>query len=59
MEERMELLTNNLPFMCAMIGVIGVLFAMLLAGIVKGAPAGDEKTSSSFSPWVPRQPLDF
>ena len=29
--------------MCTLIGVIGVLFAMLLAGIVKGAPAGDER----------------
>ncbi|UCD89299.1 MAG: sodium-translocating pyrophosphatase [Desulfobacterales bacterium] len=39
----MDLLTSNLPFMCTMIGVVGVLFAMLLAGIVKGAPAGDER----------------
>jgi len=39
----MEFLTSNLPLMCTWIGVVGVLFAMLLAGIVKGAPAGDEK----------------
>jgi K(+)-stimulated pyrophosphate-energized sodium pump len=43
MEERMEFVTSNLPLMCTMIGVIGVLFAMLLAGIVKGAPAGSER----------------
>ena len=33
----MELLTSNLPFVCTMIGVIGVLFAMILAGFLGNA----------------------
>ncbi|WP_162459162.1 sodium-translocating pyrophosphatase [Desulfosarcina ovata] len=34
---------SNLPLACTLVGVAGVLFAIILAGIVKGAPAGDEK----------------
>ncbi len=39
----METVLNNLPLICTMVGVVGVLFAIILAGIVKGAPAGDKK----------------
>ena len=39
----MEVVMNNIPLVCALVGVAGVLFAIVLAGIVKGAPAGDEK----------------
>ena len=39
----MEAVTNNIPLACTLVGVAGVLFAIILAGIVKGAPAGDEK----------------
>jgi len=42
----MEAVLNNLPLVCTLIGVVGVAFAMLLATIVKGAPAGDEKMQS-------------
>ncbi|WP_419656726.1 sodium-translocating pyrophosphatase [Desulfosarcina variabilis] len=34
---------NNIPLVCTFVGVAGVLFSIILAGIVKGAPAGDEK----------------
>jgi len=43
MEERMEVVMNNLPLVCTLVGVAGVLFSIILAGIVKGAPAGNEK----------------
>jgi len=43
MEERMEFAIHNIPLLCAVVGVVGVLFALVLAGVVKSAPAGDEK----------------
>ena len=43
MEERMDVVMNNLPLFCALVGVAGVLFSIILATIVKSAPAGDEK----------------
>jgi len=39
----MEVVMNNIPLVCTLVGVAGVLFSIMLAGIVKGAPAGDEK----------------
>jgi len=39
----MEAVFNNLPLYCTLVGVFGVLFAIILAGVVKKAPAGDEK----------------
>ena len=39
MEERM----NYLPLICTLVGAAGVLFAIILAVVVKGAPAGNEK----------------
>jgi len=39
----MEAVLNNLPLYCAMVGVVGVIFAIILAVSVKSAPAGDEK----------------
>ena len=39
MEGRME----NIPLICTLVGAAGVLFSIILAGNVKGAPAGDEK----------------
>jgi K(+)-stimulated pyrophosphate-energized sodium pump len=43
MEERMEVVMNNLPLVCTLVGVIGVLFSIILATVVKSAPAGSEK----------------
>jgi len=39
----MEAVLNNLPLYCTMVGVAGVIFAIILAGVVKRAPAGNEK----------------
>ncbi len=39
----MEVVMNNIPLVCALVGAVGVLFAIILAGVVKRAPAGDEK----------------
>ncbi len=39
----MEGVMNNIPLVCTLVGVAGVLFSIILAGIVKGAPAGNEK----------------
>ena len=39
----MEFAIHNIPLLCALVGVVGVLFALVLAGVVKSAPAGDEK----------------
>jgi len=39
----MELLLENIPLVCTLVGLIGVLYSIIIAGIVKGAPAGNEK----------------
>ncbi|PLX44221.1 MAG: sodium-translocating pyrophosphatase, partial [Desulfobacteraceae bacterium] len=39
----MESVLNNLPLFCTLVGVVGVLFAIMLAGVVKKAPAGNER----------------
>ena len=39
----MEVLMENLPLTCALVGAAGILFSLILAGVVKGAPAGNEK----------------
>ncbi len=39
----MEFFMNNIPLVCTLVGLLGVLYAILIAGIVKGAPKGDEK----------------
>lgn len=43
MEESMEFVMGNIPLVCALVGGLGILFALILAGLVKAAPAGDEK----------------
>jgi len=39
----MEVVMNNIPLVCALVGAVGVIFSIILAGVVKRAPAGDEK----------------
>ncbi|MEE8542012.1 MAG: sodium/proton-translocating pyrophosphatase, partial [Desulfobacterales bacterium] len=39
----MEGSTSYIPLICTLIGIAGVLFAVIIAGVVKGAPAGDAK----------------
>ena len=39
----MEAVMSNIPLICTLVGLTGVIFSVILAGIVKAAPAGDEK----------------
>ncbi|MDJ0857293.1 MAG: sodium-translocating pyrophosphatase [Desulfobacterales bacterium] len=39
----MDAVLNNVPLTCTIVGASGILFAIILAGIVKGAPAGNER----------------
>ena len=39
----MEDLLNNLPLLCTVVGLIGVAYSIIIASVVKSAPAGDEK----------------
>ena len=34
---------DYLPLVCTLVGVVGVIFAIILASVVKRAPAGNEK----------------
>jgi K(+)-stimulated pyrophosphate-energized sodium pump len=38
-----DIFLKNVPLYCTLVGAAGVVFAILLAGIVKSAPAGDAK----------------
>ncbi len=39
----MEFVMSNLPLVCTLMGVVGVIYAILIAGMIKGAPAGNER----------------
>ncbi len=39
----MDFIMGNLPLVCTLTGVVGIAFSLILAGIVKSAPAGNEK----------------
>ncbi|MFZ5570185.1 MAG: sodium-translocating pyrophosphatase [Thermodesulfobacteriota bacterium] len=39
----MDFILGNLPLVCTLTGVVGILFSLVLAGLVKSAPAGNEK----------------
>jgi K(+)-stimulated pyrophosphate-energized sodium pump len=43
MEERMEVVMNNIPLICTLVGLVGVLYSIVIAGVVKSAPAGNER----------------
>ncbi len=43
MDSVLNVVMENIPLTCALVGIAGVLFAIILASIVKSAPAGDEK----------------
>ncbi len=43
MDSVLNVVMENIPLTCTLVGAVGVLFAIILASIVKGAPAGDEK----------------
>ncbi|MEE8398816.1 MAG: sodium-translocating pyrophosphatase, partial [Desulfobacterales bacterium] len=35
--------SSNIPLICALVGMVGVVFSIILASVVKRAPAGDDK----------------
>ena len=39
MEDIMEVVMGNLPLICTLVGISGVLFAIIIATVVKSAPA--------------------
>ncbi|MFP4454070.1 MAG: sodium/proton-translocating pyrophosphatase, partial [Desulfobacterales bacterium] len=39
----MEVLLDNVSLTCTIIGVIGILYSLIVAGIIKSAPTGTEK----------------
>ncbi len=39
----MEALTSNIPLTCTLVGVVGILYSLIMAGVVKSAPSGNEK----------------
>ncbi|MEZ4525135.1 MAG: sodium/proton-translocating pyrophosphatase [Desulfobacterales bacterium] len=39
----MEFVVNNVPLVSTLVGVLGIVFAIVVAGMVKSAPAGNEK----------------
>jgi len=46
MEERMEAVTSNIPLICTIVGLVGVLYSIVVAAMVKGSSAGNEKMQS-------------
>ena len=40
----MDYVLANIPLTCTLVGVVGVLFAIALATVVKAAPAGNENS---------------
>ncbi len=39
----MEWILNNIPLTCTLVGVIGIVYSLVVAGVIKGAPSGDAK----------------
>ncbi len=39
----MEFFMSNIPLVCTLIGLVGVIYAILIAGMIKSAPAGNER----------------
>ncbi len=39
----MEIVAKNLPLVCTLVGIAGVVYSIIIAGIVKSAPAGNER----------------
>lgn len=39
----MEALMQNIPLTCTVVGLIGILYSLVIAGVIKGAPAGNER----------------
>ena len=41
----MEWILSNIPLSCTIVGIIGIAYSLLVAGVIKGAPTGDAKMS--------------
>ena len=39
----METLLANIPLTCTVVGLVGILYSLLIAGVIKGAPTGNER----------------
>jgi K(+)-stimulated pyrophosphate-energized sodium pump len=39
----MEVLLSNIPLACTFVGIVGIAYALIMAMVVKSAPAGNEK----------------
>ena len=39
----MEILMQNVPLTCTIVGILGILYSLIVAGMIKSAPAGTEK----------------
>ena len=39
----MDAVLNNIPLACTLVGLVGVIYAVIMATIVKAAPAGNER----------------
>jgi K(+)-stimulated pyrophosphate-energized sodium pump len=39
----MEWILSNIPLTCTIVGIIGIIYSLLVAGVIKGAPTGDAK----------------
>ena len=39
----MEALMENIPLTCTIVGLIGILYSLVIAGVIKGAPTGNER----------------
>src|SRR6056297_2482502 len=41
----MEWILSNIPLSCTIVGIIGIVYSLIVAGAIKGAPTGDAKMS--------------
>ena len=39
----MDVVMHNIPLICTLVGLIGVAYSIIIAGVVKSAPAGNER----------------
>jgi len=39
----MEVLLANIPLTCTLVGLVGILYSLIVAGMIKGAPDGNER----------------
>ena len=42
----MDVVMNNIPLICTLVGLVGVAYSIIIAGVVKAAPAGNERMNT-------------